>query len=471
MLVNPDIEEWFNRLQGRPAGPGGGGTGRSVAGLGSDVLGGIVKPGSGLFGFNAPPIRSNYRPMPIAPSPPERSPSGIPPVAPSSSGSGARDLGGGAIAAGLGKLGQGIEGGLKAFKAKQDERELLNKGYSPLPALDGPLSRQMARNPGATMPNVPPAETFPPIGSASNTPILAQPGEGMGTTGASIGPAGSLPTLAAGAPKAQEAHDPRLLNYIYGEAGNQGVAGQQAVANVLANRAAQNFRGYGTTMEAQATKGTGVFGPNSEFNGYAGAPASAISMLQQAVGNAGKDITGGATFFANPAASTASWARNLTPDNSLKIGDHYFTDNTNGTRFSASGAQPQIASPSAAAYAATAPIVGGTSELAGPPPQQNTPVPPARPTGGQEVIPGQTDPHKPGFDPSSVPFHDYSDQRQSMNDQANPLAAALAQGGDQSAPPIDQSTLLAMALSQPQQDFAPVIPPDFGGGLFSGLFG
>jgi hypothetical protein len=49
------------------------------------------------------------------------------------------------------------------------------------------------------------------------------------------------------------------LNYIYGEAGNQGYAGQLAVANVLANRAAQNFRGYGPTMEAQATKGTGVF--------------------------------------------------------------------------------------------------------------------------------------------------------------------------------------------------------------------
>ena len=60
---------------------------------------------------------------------------------------------------------------------------------------------------------------------------------------------------------------------------------------------------------------------------------------------------------------------------------------------------------------------------------------------------------------------------QGMNEQANPLAAALAQGGDQSAPPVDQNALLALALSQQQPDFAPAIPPDFGGGLFGGLFG
>ena len=58
--------------------------------------------------------------------------------------------------------------------------------------------------------------------------------------------------------------DNRLLNYLYGEAGDQGYRGQLAVTNVLANRAAINFRGYGTTLEAQATAGTGIFGGNSE---------------------------------------------------------------------------------------------------------------------------------------------------------------------------------------------------------------
>ena len=46
-----------------------------------------------------------------------------------------------------------------------------------------------------------------------------------------------------------------LLGYLYGEAGNQRYAGQVAVANVLGNRAAQNFRGYGTILVDQATKG------------------------------------------------------------------------------------------------------------------------------------------------------------------------------------------------------------------------
>jgi hypothetical protein len=46
-----------------------------------------------------------------------------------------------------------------------------------------------------------------------------------------------------------------------------------------------------------------------------------------------------------------------------------------------------------------------------PPPQQQAPSPPPPPPPlpssnyGQSVIPGQGDPHKPGFDPKSVPFH------------------------------------------------------------------
>jgi hypothetical protein len=80
---------------------------------------------------------------------------------------------------------------------------------------------------------------------------------------------------------------------------------------------------------------------------------------------------------------------------------------------------------------------------------------------GQPVIPGQGDPHRPGFDPGSVPFINtpIGGQQQSMLQgpmaQPNPLAAALAQGGNQPQP-IDQSAMLAMALSQGNQ-------PDFGG--------
>jgi hypothetical protein len=112
------------------------------------------------------------------------------------------------------------------------------------------------------------------------------------------------------------------------------------------------------------------------------------------------------------------------------------------------------------------------------------------------VAPGQTDPHQPGFDPGAVPFHrtpemdqpqapminngqpgvyPMPDQgQQGMNDQGmNPLAAALAGDGGQT-PQLDQSAMLAMALAQP--DFTPTPAPDFaipdfGGGLFGGLFG
>jgi hypothetical protein len=44
------------------------------------------------------------------------------------------------------------------------------------------------------------------------------------------------------------------------------------------------------------------------------------------------------------------------------------------------------------------------------PSTQPLPLPPPQPGGtgfGQDVIPGQGDPHKPGFDPKAVPFHDF----------------------------------------------------------------
>jgi hypothetical protein len=54
----------------------------------------------------------------------------------------------------------------------------------------------------------------------------------------------------------------------------------------------------------------------------------------------------------------------------------------------------------------------------------------------QDVIPGQQNPHLPGFDPSSVPFTNTPIGPQGMADQPNPLVAALAGQGDPTAPPI-----------------------------------
>ena len=202
MLVNPEMQAWFDKLQGQRLGGGGGGASpRPIAGLGAEQLAGIVKPGSGMFGFNAPAINPRFQlqhPAPYAGLP---APSGIPP-APGGSMGGGGDRGGGAIAAGLGKLGQGIETGMKAYaakKAQQDQIAAMAKvpGLPPLPPLRPNAPTPPGRPSGIGSPAAPP-ETFPPVGAASNTPILAGPGAGMGSTGASIGPSCSLPTFARG---------------------------------------------------------------------------------------------------------------------------------------------------------------------------------------------------------------------------------------------------------------------------------
>lgn len=112
---------------------------------------------------------------------------------------------------------------------------------------------------------------------------------------------------------------------ILGEAGNQGPTGQLAVANVIQNRT--NAGNFGS--------GYGIIQP-SQFNGFdtrtpVGSPAynSAAAAYQQSL-QPGSDVTGGALYFANPGASSASWARGLDSSNSLTIGAHQFTDQLGG---------------------------------------------------------------------------------------------------------------------------------------------
>jgi hypothetical protein len=47
--------------------------------------------------------------------------------------------------------------------------------------------------------------------------------------------------------------------------------------------------------------------------------------------------------------------------------------------------------------------------------------PPSETHSGQSVIPGQGDPHKPGFDPSSVTYHDFHKALETIR-SAKPLA-------------------------------------------------
>ena len=118
-----------------------------------------------------------------------------------------------------------------------------------------------------------------------------------------------------------------LASILQGEAGGEGVHGMQAVANVIANRASQNFSGYGSALIDQALA-------HKQFQGQASKPSKAAKAIAaQLVSGDIPDVTGGALYYANPADSSARWAKNLNDGNALKIGNHYFTDNAEGKPF------------------------------------------------------------------------------------------------------------------------------------------
>ncbi|TIR37803.1 MAG: cell wall hydrolase, partial [Mesorhizobium sp.] len=61
----------------------------------------------------------------------------------------------------------------------------------------------------------------------------------------------------------------------------------------------------------------------------------ARNVASQLISGQLPDVAGNALYYANPGASTASWARNLNSSNAMKIGNHYFTDNAKGVPFAA----------------------------------------------------------------------------------------------------------------------------------------
>lgn len=494
MLVNPAIKEWFDALQGRQPGAGGSAPrGRALPDYGSEVLGGIVKPGTGMFGFNAPAISGRYQPRAPLQSPGERGKMGIPPVAPSASGAGARsiDKGGATVAAGIQKLGQGIEGAMGDYAAKRQAAAAAAAGrpntpsqfLTPTQPAGGGGDVAPSRPAGGGAPLVP--ETFPPVGAPATLPLQAQTGAGIGETGTAIGPEGSLPILAQGG----------------GAAVGSGLNVNQFLTGLKAGEGVP-YSGYSPTGATGAYGLTGAFikqwapsaGLPTERASYAGnaelqdkLAAYAATKMHDKYGSWEK--VANAWLTGSPTATVSS-PGNMSPA-------AYDAKVMAAANAAQPGASP-LNLPSSAAYAAAAPSLTGSDvpQVAGPGAPELAP-----PAGnGQSVTPGQGDPHRPGFDPGSVPFINTpppngNDQggaatvpvppppgqeqpswminggkpgvysmpgQQGMNDQMNPLAAALAQGGAQSAPPIDQSALLALALSQGNQ-------PDFGD--FGGFFG
>jgi hypothetical protein len=120
-----------------------------------------------------------------------------------------------------------------------------------------------------------------------------------------------------------------LASIIQGEAGGEGLVGMQAVADVIRNRASNNFSGYGSGLLDQALARNQFQGQSSKVG------PEALSVAQQLQSGTLPDVAGNAVYYANPGASTASWAKRLNDQNALKIGNHYFTDNANGVPFAA----------------------------------------------------------------------------------------------------------------------------------------
>jgi hypothetical protein len=121
-----------------------------------------------------------------------------------------------------------------------------------------------------------------------------------------------------------------LASIIQGEAGGEGLLGMQAVADVIRNRASQNFSGYGSNPLDQALARNQFQGQSSKYG------PEALSVAQQLTSGNLPSVTKGAVYYANPGASTAGWARRLNDENALKIGNHYFTDNAKGQPFASS---------------------------------------------------------------------------------------------------------------------------------------
>ena len=440
MLVNPEIKDWFDKLQGQRLG---GGSAPRGQGLPSAPLEGIVKPERGMFGFNAPQIEGRFQarsPAPYVQPSPMR---GIPPVAPGLGGGG-RDLGGAAKAAGLQKLGAGIEQGLGDFAAKrkqqQEQAAMANApGMGPVYPPGDPRSR-IPIHPENGAPKTPPAPTFSPVGPASEKPILTQPGGGAGMTGDSIGPeVASLPTLAQGAGSAVAGGQLPVAQFLTGIKTGEGVPSYSGHSSTGA------LGPYGLTRDFIKTYGPGAGLPadKASYEGNQGLQDQlatyAATQMHDKYGDWGK--VANAWLTGSPTATTSA-PGNMTPQG-------YVAKVMNAANMSPAATAPATG---AAAYAATPPT-GAEPAVAS----------------SQPVSAGQTDPHQPGFDPGSVPFHRtpemdqppllnggqpgvYSAPQigpQTMNDQANPLAATLAQGDQQ--PQIDPA-MLAMMLSQNQPD-------------------
>jgi Cell Wall Hydrolase len=74
----------------------------------------------------------------------------------------------------------------------------------------------------------------------------------------------------------------------------------QAVAGVFQNRANSDFNNYGGDLQSQ------LMAP-AQIQGWQTPSPAAIAVAQDLQNGTLADPTGGATYYANPGASTAGW--------------------------------------------------------------------------------------------------------------------------------------------------------------------
>jgi hypothetical protein len=471
MFANPEVSSFIDKLIGG-ATPHGGApppTQGYRGALAKALLGDVTQP-SIMGGFSAPPIGlTGGGVTPPLPTQGVNRGLGSQELTPLGSSSGSRS-GGSGIGAGLGKLGSGIESAMKAIAEKraaaaQFQAELASHGVTMPSTIGGggasPVERALAADgaPGAATPASP---AFSPIGAASETPIFAQPGSDTGLVGGSIGAAGSLPTFAAGTPGAGETVTvPQFLTGIKAEEGTP-YSGQSHTGAIGA---------YGLTGDfiKQWAPGAGL--PTDRAS-YKNSPDLQDQLARYAAGQmynkfGSWEPVANAWLTGSPTA-TVSAPGNMTPAAYVA-----------GVMKAAQQA-PSQPTTGEAAYAASSPSTDQSkSEFALD--QQGTPRMSAAngSQGQQPVVPGQTDPHQRGFDPSSVPFINtplpgeqppllnngqpgiYSmPGQQGMNDNGNAqiMLAGLSDRQRQMAMPTGPGGLRG-------GDFVTGTPPPFSGGI------
>jgi hypothetical protein len=120
VIINPEIQSWFDKSQGQPQGAGGSAPIVPMQNFGLQTLAGIVKPQEAPA-FQAPQIdASRFQPTPIQ-QPQQRSPIGAPMTPVSTAGAGATNYGGSAMAAGLQAAGRAIEQSVEALAERRKQ--------------------------------------------------------------------------------------------------------------------------------------------------------------------------------------------------------------------------------------------------------------------------------------------------------------------------------------------------------------